>query len=293
MMRLQPSYLLGLCLLAFAVPADVSAQADRESAAVQSPSDANQVDALPAVFEGVGITEQLGQRIPLDLVFRDESGAEARLADYFESGRPVILNFVYHSCPMLCSILLESFSKTLRDMDWAPGQEFDVLTVSFSADESPTLAAGQKERYVEIVGREKAESGWHFLTGSEENIQSLAQATGFSFRWIEATKEFAHPAALIFLGSEGQITRYIHGMYFPVSDVRKAVVEASEGRIGSTTDRILMYCYRYDSTANSYVLHATNLMKLGGLLTLLVLGLGLFLFWKREHQRQAHTASAA
>lgn len=242
-------------------------------------------DGLPSVFDGVGIVEKLGESVPTELSFFNEDGREVRLAEYFDGEKPVILNFVYHNCPMLCSILLESFTKSLKDLDWTPGGEFDVLTISFSAIETPELASAQKTRYLKTLDRPEAASGWHFLTGSEENIFALADATGFSFKWIESSKEFAHPAALIFLDGKANITRYIHGMNFPPLDLRKAIVEASEGRVGTSVDRILLYCYRYDAGANSYVLDAIKLMKIGGLMTLLVVGLGLLIFWRRERQQ--------
>ncbi len=248
-------------------------------------------DRLPGAFEGVGIDEKLGDLIPLELVFLNEDGEEVTLDRYFDGEKPVLLNFVYHNCPMLCSILLESFTKTLGEMEWTPGEAFDILTVSFSSMETPELASTQKQRYLNELGRPEAASGWHFLTGSEENIQALAGATGFQFKWMESTREYAHPAALIFLSGKGKITRYIHGMYFPKADVRKAIVEASEGRVGTTIDRIFLYCYRYDAGANSYVLHATNLMRISGFLTALVLFTGLFIFWRRERRRKTIVAS--
>ena len=243
-------------------------------------------DALPDVFEGVGITEQLGTVIPTHLTFTNESGEEVALSTFFKAERPLILNFVYHNCPMLCSLILESFTESLREMEWTPGSEFDVLTVSFSATETADLARDQKSRYLNILKKPAAADGWHFLTGSEENIFALAEATGFGFKWIEETKEYAHPAALIFLDEAGTITRYIHGMNYPPNDLRRALVEASEGRVGTTWDRIIMYCYRYDASANSYVLQATKLMRLGGGLTLLVVIVGLLIFWRRERGQQ-------
>ena len=160
-----------------------------------------------------------------------------------------------------------------------------IATVSFSAVETPDLAGQQKTRYVEILERPEAATGWHFLTGSETNIAALAGSVGFSFKWVESSQEYAHPAALMFLDGNGQVTRYIHGMHYPPEDIRKALVEASEGRIGTSIDRILLYCYRYDPTANSYVLSATQLMKAGGFFTLLLVGIGLLFFWRRERRQ--------
>jgi protein SCO1/2 len=248
-----------------------------------SPSAAQPAGSIPSVFDEVGIDERLGDRLPLDARFEDETGHPVTLGEYFDGERPVVLNLVYHECPMLCSLLLTEFTRTLSEMEWQPGGEFEVVTVSFSANEDPTIAARAKEKYLAQLGRPEAGVGWHFLTGEDESIQVLADALGFRFRWVESSREFAHPAALIFASGDGMITRYIHGMGYPPADVRKALIEASEGRVGSTVDRILLYCYRYDADANSYVLHARNLMKLGGLMTLLLVVVGLALLWRREH----------
>lgn len=242
--------------------------------------------APPPGMEGVGIDEQLGANIPGDIVFSNAAGEEVALGSFFDSGRPVILNFVYHDCPMLCSVLLDSFTETMKLMEWAPGSEYDVLTVSFSAIETPDLAARQKEKYMQKLARAGAEDGWHFLTGEDEAIQQLAASTGFQFKWVESRKEYAHPSLLIFLSPDGQITRYLHGLYFEPTDVRKALVEASNGTVGSAVDQILMYCFQYDPAANSYVLHATNLMKAGALLTMLFIGLGIWLLRRKERHNR-------
>ena len=177
-------------------------------------------------------------------------------------------------------------------MEWTPGEAFDVVTVSFAADETPDLAARAKERYLMVLDRPEAAKGWHFLTGSEENIHALADAVGFHFKWVEETQEYAHPTALILLGGDGKITRYLHGMQYEPRDVRTALVEASAGKVGTTVDRIVLYCFRYDSEANSYVADAVKLMKLGGGLTVLVLGLFLFIFWRRERRNLARVQAS-
>jgi protein SCO1/2 len=243
--------------------------------------------AAPGAFKDVGIDEQLGASLPMDATFQDERGETVPLSAFFESGRPVILNFVYHDCPMLCSVLLESFTQTMKEMEFTAGTDFDILTVSFSAIETPDLAARQKERYLGQLGRPAAADGWHFLTGSEEQIDQLTDATGFDFKWIASRSEFAHAAALIFVSPDGTITRYLHGLYFEPSNVRKALVEASDGKVGSPVDQILLYCFQYDPTANSYVLHATNLMKLGALLTILCIGFGIWMLRRRERSKVA------
>jgi protein SCO1/2 len=267
-----------------AASAEAAAGAGQDEARQDAPSAAQ--SSPRGIPKGVGIDEQLGQTVQKDAVFLDETGEQVRIGDFLDGETPVILNFVYHDCPMLCNLLLEGFSKTLRDMKFTPGQEFDIVTVSFSPTETPDLAASQKEKYLAALGRPAAADGWHFLTGTEEEIGRLAESTGFEFRWIESRQQYAHPAALIFLSGNGKITRYIHGMTFQPNDVRRAIVEASDGKVGSAVDQVFLFCYQYDPGANSYVLHATNLMKLGGLLTLLVMGAGLFLFWRRERRGQ-------
>ena len=241
---------------------------------------------MPAVFDSVGVTEQLGTNIPQDLAFRDASGAAVQLGDYLDGERPVLLNLVYHDCPMLCNLVLDGMTNMLRELAWTPGGKFEIVTVSFSPREGPELAARQKAHYLDVLGKPGAAAGWHFLTGSEEAIQALAAAIGFRYRWIEEQQQFAHPAALIFLSGDGKITRYLYGLEYKAADVRIALTEASEGKVGSAIDQAILYCFQYDPQANSYVLHAVNFMKLGGLLTMVVLGGMLVIFWRRERQRQ-------
>ena len=251
-----------------------------------SASQANaQTGSLPTSLGGVGLEEMLGKSIPLETIFLDESGQSVHLAEFFDGKTPVIINFVYHNCPMLCSVVLESITETLKLIPWVPGQEFRVLTISFSAIETPEMAAQTKERILMKLGKPEARSGWHFLTGTEENILALTESVGFKFKWVESTQEFAHPSALVFVSGDGLITRYLNGINYPSADVRRAIMEASEGKVGSPLDQVLLYCYRYDPNSNSYVLHATNLMKIGGLFTLLMIGFGLFIFWRRERQK--------
>ena len=245
---------------------------------------------LPAVYDGAGLTQRLGEVVPGDLVFYDEQGEPVQLDAFLARGKPVLLTMVYHNCPMLCNLMLDAFTRTLQDMRWTPGNEFEVVTVSFAADETPDLARRQKERYVKQLGRPAAARGWHFLTGSDASIQALAQAVGFEFRWVEETQQYVHPTVLIFLNEEGVITRYIQGLEFPARDVRLALVETSAGRIADPIDLVALYCFQYDPEANSYVLHASNLMKIGGLLTVAVLALVLAFFWRRERERLERAA---
>lgn len=255
-------------------------------------SAAQNAGELPAVYEGVGITERLGEFIPMDTRFANAEGDSVSIADLVPEGQPVVLNFVYHTCPMLCSILLDQLVEGLQGLDRMPGESFQVVTVSMASFETADLAQRQKERYLAMLDRPGAEEGWHFLTGTEKSVRTLSDAVGFDFKWVDETNEFAHPAALIFLGSDGKITRYLHGMHYPSDDLDKAIIEASSGNVASVIDRILLYCYRYDPDSNSYVAHASNIMKLGGLLTLGLLGILLFVLWRRESHGNAAAMAA-
>lgn len=244
-----------------------------------------------AALANAGLNEQLGTTVPLELVFQDETGRDVRLGDYFDGERPVVLNLVYHDCPMLCSVLLNALTETLQELEWVPGQEFDIVTVSFSPVETPAMAARQKEQYLAQLGRPAAAAGWHFLTGPEASIAALAQAVGFGYQWVDTQREYAHPAVLMFVSGEGVLTRYLYGLAYPPRDVRTALVEASEGKVGNVLDRVVLYCFQFDPDANSYVLHAVNLMKVGGLLTVLALGAVLVGFWRRERRELDETTA--
>jgi protein SCO1 len=261
--------LVGAALLALVCPAFAFAQLSGQTL---------------AVFEDVGVNERLGEYIPLDLVFRNEAGEQVLLGDYFDGTRPVVITMTYHDCPMLCNLILDGFNRTLRDFAWTPGEEFDVISVSFSENDTPELAANAKRRYITELGRPEAGDGWHFLTGEKESIDALAAAIGFQFKWIESAQDYAHPSVLVFAGGTGHISRYLYGIEFPQRTFRTALVEASEGQIGTTLDRVILFCFQYDSQANSYVVHAMNLMKAGGLLTVLIIGLFLAVFWRRERR---------
>ena len=257
-------------------------------AGLSVPASGQRTGQLPAVFDGVGIEEQLGGQLPLDLPFRDAEGREVLLGDYFDGEKPVLLTMVYHECPMLCSLMLTEFTKTVAELaateGWVPGKEYEAVTVSFSAGEVPEMAARSKEKHLAQLGIPEAASGWHFLTGTDASIDALSESLGFGYKWVEDSREYAHPAALIFSSGTGVITRYIQGMMFPARDVRLATVEASEGKVGTTLDKIFLFCYRYDSEANSYVADAWKMMRAGGLLTLVLLGGTLMFYWRRERR---------
>jgi protein SCO1/2 len=237
---------------------------------------------LPAALGAVGITQNLDAQLPLELAFRDERGAAVTLSDYFTRDRPVLLSLAYYRCPMLCDLVLQGMVETLTEMDWRPGEEFDVVTVSIDPRESPELAAAKKTTILEAYGRPQAAEGWHFLTGEADAIETLADVVGFGYEYLPAENEFAHPAALFVLTPEGRVSRYLLGIRHEPRDVRLAMVEAADGKIGSFVDQFILYCYRYDEVAGRYTPVVWNIMRVGVVATVLLLGAVLLVFWRRE-----------
>jgi len=255
------------------------------------PGVAQRTEPLPADLEGVGVTQRLDESVPLDLRFRDEAGNDVRLGDYFDSRRPVLLSLVYYDCPMLCTLVLDGMVRVLQGMDWVPGQNFEVITLSIDPHETPDLARQKKDNYLASYGRPEAATGWHFLTGDEDQIRALADAVGFRYRYLEQNGEFAHPAALFVLTPEGRISRYLFGVQHDPGTLRLSLVEASEGRIGTPVDKFLLYCYRYDAEAGTYAPVAMQIMRLGGGATAVVVGGVLLGFWLRDSRRRSKKGS--
>ena len=247
----------------------------------------------PREIEGIDVTEHLGSYIPDTLQFVDEQGHTIQLGDLLHKGKPVVVNFVYYNCPMLCGFVLEGFTKAIKPLDWTPGKEFEIITISFDPKETPAEAREAKESYIKMLGKPEAGDGWHFLTASAEASTALARAVGFAYKWDERTQQYVHPTALVFLSPEGKITRYLYGIDYPPQDMRLALLESAQGKVGasaSLVDRVLLYCYQYDPEAGSYSLVATNIMKLGGLITLLALGVALVIFWIHERRKLSLSA---
>jgi protein SCO1 len=245
------------------------------------PAAAQRKEALPKDLEGVGITEHAGARLPLDLEFTDEDDKPVRLAQFFPGDRPVILTLGYYRCPMLCTLVLNSLVDGLKDLPWTPGQQFEIVTVSIDPTETPTLAKLKKQNYLADYGRPGAAAGWHFLTGREENIRKLAEAVGFGYRYVEERGQYAHPAAIFVVTPDGRMAKYLYGVLYQPKTLRLALAEAGQGKIGTTTDQLLLYCFHYDAQEGRYVLAASNIMRLGGAATALVVGLWLAVSWGR------------
>lgn len=251
-----------------------------------SASLAQVTNELPAQLEGVGVVERFGERIPGDIKLVDEQGQPVVLSELLKSGKPVLLNLTYFTCPMLCSMVLNGLVEGLRGVEYTPGHEFEMLSVSIDARDKPDVAAKKKANYVSSYGRPQAASGWHFLTGEEAEVRRLADAVGFQYRWDDAQQQFAHAAVTFVLTPEGKVARYLYGIQYASQDLRLALLEASEGRIGSPLERFMLFCYQYDPAGKKYALYARNIMRLGGGIMVFVLGGALVIYWRRERRRE-------
>ncbi len=236
---------------------------------------------LPKELVGVDIVERLDERLPLDTVFTDDTGKTIALRELFDGERPVLLQLGYFRCPLLCNLVLNGMVKSLDDLDWTAGEKFRVVAASINPDERHELAAAKKQGYVVEYGRPGVSDGWHFLTGPEASSKALADAVGFGYR-PQSDGEIAHAAAIFVITPDGRVSRYLYGTKYDSKNLRLALLEASEGRIGSSWDRFILWCHVYDPDAGGYVVFAMRVMQLGGVVTLLVLGGGVGFMWWRE-----------
>lgn len=241
--------------------------------------------ALPPGLSKVGIDQRLNQQVPLDLEFKDEQGRAVRLGDYFHPGRPVIVSLVYFNCPMLCGEVLNGMSTAFKVLKFTPGKEYEVITLSIDPREKPELAAAKKRSYIEHLDRPGAEAGWHFLTGERPRIDALADAIGWHYQYDPKIDQFAHAAGIVLVTPQGRISQYYYGIEFSARDMRLGIIQASDNRIGSLTDQILLYCYHYDPRTGKYGAVIYNIVRLAGAATVLILGSFLVIMFRREATR--------
>lgn len=239
------------------------------------------IGTRPDLLKDVGIDQKLNASIPLDLMFRDEHGQPVELSQYFGS-KPVILTLVYYSCPMLCTQVLNGLDRSLKALPMEIGKDFNVVTVSIDPTEQPVLAEAKHALYTGIYGRPGAAYGWHFLTGDEPQIKQLANAVGFRYAYDPDSKQFAHAAGIMMLTPQGKLSRYFYGVQFPERDLRLGLVEASQGKIGSPVDQVLLFCYHYDPHTGKYGLLISRVIQLAGGLTVLIGGIFLIFLFRGE-----------
>lgn len=283
-------------MLLLTLPATVSAQAGIRP--VIPPGTGGE----EMLLRGVGVSEHLDAAVPADATFLDHEGRAVRLGDIVDGSRPVLLNFVYYDCAIICENALNGIAETLGDQPWTVGIEYDVVTISMDPRDRPDVAALARGRVLARYPRAEAEHGWHFLTGTEAEIQRVTRAVGYDYRWDDATQQFAHPAVVILLQRSGRVARYLYGLELASNDVRLGLIEAAGDRtlasagsnvVDGIVDRALMFCFRWSQTENRYVVYAENLMRAGGALTALTIGTALFLYWRRERRRDRAAAAAA
>ena len=277
---------LGLAVLSPSLSAQVSRYEDKQMGTVS--------DKPPAILSGVGIAQHLDQQLPLGLAFTDDEGRQVALSSYFGS-RPAILALVYYQCPMLCSEELNGLTGALQMVKLTPGKDFNVVVVSIDPSEGTPLAAQKKRIYLKRYGHPETASGWHFLTGAQQNIDALTKAVGFGYVKIPGPDgrltQFAHASSIQIVTPEGKLAQYYMGVEYSPKDLRLGLVEASSNRIGSPVDNILTYCYHYDPQTNKHSLIVARVVQMGGFVTLATLGGFMLVMFRRDSRQDAGAAT--
>jgi protein SCO1/2 len=245
--------------------------------------------ALPQALREIGFDQNIDQRVPLDTTFRDEAGATVRLGDYFGK-KPVVMVFAYYDCPMLCTQVINGLSSALGVMSLNPGQDFEIVTVSFNPHDTPASATAKKAVYLERYKRPGAAESWHFLTGNQPQIDRLTKAAGFRYAWDAETKQYAHPSGVIVLTPDGRLSKYLFGIEYGARDLRLGIVEASAGKIGTPVDALLLYCYHYDPMTGRYGLVIMRAIRIAGAATVLAIGAFIVVMVRRERRHTLHPA---
>jgi len=267
-----------------ALPASAQMMGNRPGGIMSPPA-----HQRPPGLENVGIAQNLKEQIPPQLEFRDETGKQVKLADYFGK-KPIILNLAYYNCQMLCPEVMSGLTSALRTLKFDVGKEFDVLTVSFDPHETPALAAEKKQEYLHRYGRAGAEQGWHFLTGQQDAITALTKAAGFQYQYDPKIGQYAHTTAIMVLTPEGKIAQYYYGVEYAPKDLRLGLVQASQGKIGNLVDAVLLYCYHYNPETGKYGAVIMNVLRLSAAGTMVFLGTFIIVLVRRD---PAHGVSGA
>ena len=260
----------------------IAALAFARGAAAQIMDPTQNIGVRPELLKDVTIDQRLNNSIPLDLKFRDEHGQPVTLGQFF-TGKPVVLSLVYFSCPMLCTEELNGLDRSLKLLPMSIGKDFEVVTVSIDPTDQPILAEAKRDLYTGMYGRPGAAAGWHFLTGENSQIKSLADAVGYHYAYDAQSKQYAHAALLILLTGQGTVSRYLYGVNYPSRDLRLALEDASNGKIGSPVDQILLFCYHYDPHTGKYGLVISRVIQLGGGITILAIAMLIWFLSRREH----------
>ncbi len=283
---LKLTLLLTVCILTMQI--NLSAQkTEHYNSPLYSPRtyDPNQTgvsNGMPPALEKVGIEQKLNEQLPLDAEFKNENGETVKLGSYFNNKKPVILALVYFECPMLCNEVLNGLTGSLKGISFDAGTDFDVVAISFDARENdkPDLTKNKKEGYLKRYGRDGAENGFHFLTGTQSEIDKITNGVGFNYVYDEQTEQFAHAGGVIVTTPDGKISRYFYGIDYSPKDLKFGLMESAEGRIGNPVEQLYLYCFHYDPATGKYGLMILNVMRLAAIATLLGIAGMLFGFWR-------------
>ncbi len=272
-MRLSPVLII-LVLVCFSLPGTASGQL---------------TERKPEAVRDVGVEEHLGKKIPLDIKFATVDGDSVTLGSLIEEGKPVLLNPVYYECPMLCSMVINAVFQTIKKIEWDPGKDYTIISFSFDPTENHKTAAAVKDSIMNLMSRDNVGKGWYFLTGKQKAITRLTEAIGFKYEKLEDRDQFAHTASIMFLSPQGKITRYLYGIRYKPFNVRNALSEAVDGKIGNIAEKVILYCFVYNAEKGSYTAEATRIMSVGGMitLTLLTIFLGFMWFGKQLFKNEA------
>jgi protein SCO1/2 len=280
---------LGILLLA----TNISAQkTEHYNSPLYAPKtyDPNQTgvsSGLPPVLKSVGIEQKLNEQLPLSAEFKDENGNVVKLGDYFSKEKPVILALVYYECPMLCNEVLNGLTGSLKGISFDAGREFEVVAISFDVRENdkPDLAKNKKASYLNRYARPGAENGWHFLTGTQSEIDRVTQAVGFNYEFDEATNQFAHAGGVMIITPQGKISRYLYGIDYAPKDLKFSLMDSAEGKIGNPAEQLYLYCFHYNPATGKYGLEILSVLRLMAIATIVGIGAMLFVFWRSNKKR--------
>jgi protein SCO1/2 len=244
--------------------------------------DSNLKTQIPGALKGVGIDQRLDAQLPLNTIFKDEAGRDVPLSSFFHDGKPVVLALVYYRCPMLCTEILNGLDATLKTITLDPGRDFQVVSVSFDPKDTPAIAAEKKQSYLRRYNRANTANGWHFLTGDERNIKALTDAVGFHYTYDPKTDQFAHASAVYVVTPQGRMSKYFYGVEYSGRDLRLGLVEASDEKIGTPADQILLFCFHYDPATGKYGAVTMTSLRVFGAAFLLIGGTFIFVFLRRD-----------
>jgi protein SCO1 len=241
-------------------------------------------NGLPDQLQRIGIEQRLGESLPMDVKLKNEEGKEIVFGDLFKSGRPVVLALVYYECPMLCNQVLNGLTGSMKGISLDPAKDYDVIAISFDAreNEKPGLAANKKASYIERFNRTGSEAGWHFLTGDQPAIDAVTKAAGFKYEWDAKSNQFAHASGIMIVTPEGRLSHYFYGIDYAPKDLKLGLVDAADKKIGSVTDKLLLYCYHYDPATGKYGFAILRALRIAGIATLIGMGAMGFVFWRRN-----------